>query len=51
MSFEFYGFLIIAAVIFGIGLLCLASLRKGTKSLEEIAYGEASLYRREKNNG
>lgn len=50
MNYEVIGFLIIAAVVLGIGLLSIISIRKRTEDLEEIAWGEASRYRREKNN-
>ena len=51
MNYEVIRFLIVAAIVLGIGLLSIVSIRKRTQELEEIAWGEASRYRREKNNG
>lgn len=50
MSYELIAFLVAAAVILLVGWLAIASLRREREALEEIAYGEASFYRREKNN-
>lgn len=46
MSFEIIGFSIIASIIFSLIWLVVVSLRAHRSEVEDIAYGEASQYRR-----